>query len=111
MKPAGAPPRALTTADDLVLELQCNADGQVTNTRALLEFMDEADDDGVIDPDEWRYIWRHVALEARWNGEQLATCRLLRGWMNKTSELVDRLRWQVHEMKKAAQGGLQHAHR
>lgn len=102
MRPRGCPPQALTTADDLVFELHCNADCQVVNTTQLLEFMDAADDDGTIDPEEWRYIRRHVALEARWNGEALQTCKKLRRCMNELGGLVASLRARIQGMKKAA---------
>lgn len=102
MNARGRIPAEMTEADDLVFELHCNADGQVLNTQELLAYMDAADDDGVIDPEEWRFIWRHVALEARWNGEALETCKRLRRCMNELGGLVASLRARIQGMKKAA---------
>jgi len=99
---AGRTPAALTEADDLLLDLQCLSDSEVLNTGALLDYMDEADDDGQIDAEEWAYINRHVRLEHKWNHEQLTETRELRGCMTRIGDLVGRLRQTVHEMKKAA---------
>jgi hypothetical protein len=100
--PAGRPPAAVVTADDLVLDIQCLADDQATNTGALLAYMDEADDDGHIDDREWGYICRHVRLEHRWNTEMIGRSQLLRRCLNGLCGLVADLRVQVHQMRRAA---------
>ena len=74
----------------------------MVNTKHLLEFMDEADYDGVISPDEWAYITRHVRLEHKWNHESNAGLKRLRDLANGFFALVRSLRGQAQSMKKAA---------
>jgi hypothetical protein len=101
MNPRGAHPQAVTSLDDCLFDAQCSADSQQMNTETLLQFMDRADDDGVIDADEWRYIFRHVRLENRLNEEQCSLLKWGRVHCNAVVELVERLRGQIQECKVA----------
>ena len=110
MNPRGTIPGPQAKLDDALFELQCSADCQVINTRQLLEFMDEADDDGVISPAEWAYITRHVRLEHKWNDESNVGLRHLRDLTNGVFALVASLRGQMQGMKKAALAGGPNVH-
>lgn len=102
MNPRGKTPGPQAQLDDALFELQCSADCQVVNTKHLLEYMDEADDDGVISSDEWAYITRHVRLEHRWNNESNTGLRSLRDLANGFFALFRSLRGQMQGIKKAA---------
>lgn len=104
-RPVGPTPRALADADDCIFDLQCLADAQQTNTRELLAFMDRADDDGVIDADEWRYIFRHVRLEHKWNEESWGACTALRGLMSGLADLVGWYRSKLQKQRAALASG------
>lgn len=105
MKPNGKPPKALTKLDDCIFDAQCSIDSQVLNTRTLLEYMDEADNDGRIDDDEWRYIFRHVRLEHHFNTETNGALTKGREWLNQILELIVGYRLRL-EKKAALASGL-----
>jgi hypothetical protein len=101
-RPIGAQPQAAVLLDDTYFDLQCSVDAQCLNTNELLSFMDAAEQDGFIDADEWRYIRRHVRLEATFNTEAESLVRWGRVQLNKLLGLVTNLRARVQEKKKAA---------
>ena len=82
VRPRGRVPLAQSQFDDELLELQCSADFQVTNTRELLYYMDKADDDGRIDAHEWQTIFRYVRKEHQANCNSNAGWRRVRDWAN-----------------------------
>jgi hypothetical protein len=88
MKAIGATPQSLVLLDDTIFDAQCCADAQTLNTGMLLQFMDRADDDGVIDSDEWAYIFRHVRLEHHMNDDQGSLMKWARVHTNKVTQLV-----------------------
>ena len=103
MKAVGAQPQALVLLDDTIFDAQCCADAQSLNTGTLLQFMDRADDDGVIDLDEWTYICRHVRLEHHMNDDQLSLTKWARIHTNKVTHLVAGYRARVQQQRAAQQ--------
>ena len=99
MNPRGATPKPILAADDVLLDLQCSLDSQCANTTMTLAFMAEAETDGVIDFEEWRYVKRHLRLEDQLNLEAWSLSKWLRWWFAKVNRLVARLRLEAQVAK------------
>lgn len=105
MGAVGAVPQALELLDDTILDAQCCADAQVTNTALILDRLEGVFADGQIDDrdtSDLLYVFRHVRLEHQMNKDQCSLMKWARHHTNKVSELVAGYRTRLQRMKKAA---------
>lgn len=104
-KPIGNRPAAAVLLDDTLFDAQCCGDSQVTNTSHMLERFESIFADGQVtdrDSEDVLYLLRHTRLEHKFNEEQCSLLRWARTHCNRAMRLVEALRLQVQESKKAA---------
>ena len=115
MNPRGAPPAALGTLDDQLLDIQCSVDSQALNTHHMLDRFAEVFADGEVDEhdtDAVLDLFRHTRLEHHLNKETLSVCRWARESFSKLGGLIStyRARLQERERPLAGAASKQHAH-
>lgn len=104
MKSVGATPRTVTSTDDALMDLQALTMEQVENTEHTLADMDMAAKDGLITPNEWRHIKRHVATEHGMNRDATVSTSGLRTYFERFNALVTEYRARLENRRPVGAG-------